>query len=361
MDVTKKAGPGGTAELARAVAGGDRRALARAITLIESARADHQREAEALLAALLPGTGGAMRIGISGAPGVGKSTFIEAFGLYLIDRGHRVAVLAVDPSSPRGGGALLGDKTRMTELARRPEAFVRPSPAAGTLGGVARRTREAMLACEAAGFDVAIVETVGVGQSETAVADMVDMFLLLLAPGAGDELQGLKRGIVELADLIVVNKADGDLKDAARRVEGEYRAALGLLRARESGWTPRVLRCSARRGEGIEAIWEAVAAYRAALEADGAIARRRAEQARAWMWTEIDAGLMAAFRAHPGVAARAAGVEDAVARGAITPHAAARMLLAAFLGRAVPGDEPEGEAGAGGDGDADHAKGADST
>ena len=280
MDVMEKAWPGGVAGLAPAVAGGDRRALARAITLIESTRADHQREAEALLAALPPEPGRAMRIGISGAPGVGKSTFIEALGLYLIGRGHRVAVLAVDPSSPRGGGALLGDKTRMAELARRPEAFVRPSPAAGTLGGVARRTREAMLVCEAAGFDIAIVETVGVGQSETAVADMVDMFLLLLAPGAGDELQGLKRGIVELADLIVVNKADGDLADAARRVEGEYRAALGLLRARELHWTPRVLRCSALRGEGIEEVWEAVEAYRAALEADGAIARRRAEQAR---------------------------------------------------------------------------------
>ncbi len=321
------------ARLARAVTGGDRRALARAITLIESTRPDHARKAEALLAALLPESGRAMRLGVSGAPGVGKSTFIEALGLHLVERGHRVAVLAVDPSSPRGGGALLGDKTRMAELARRPEAFVRPSPAAGTLGGVARRTREAMLACEAAGFDVAIVETVGVGQSETAVADMVDMFLLLLAPGAGDELQGLKRGIVELADLIVVNKADGDLKDAARRVEADYRAALGLLRGRNALWTPRVLSCSARHGEGIGAVWEAVCAYRAALEPAGEIARRRAEQARAWMWSEIDAGLRAAFRAHDAVAAQAAALEEAVGQGTVTPHAAARRLLAAFLGR----------------------------
>ena len=316
--------------LAAAVRDGDRRALARAITLIESTRADHQRRAEALLAELLPGTGASVRIGVSGAPGVGKSTFIEAFGLHLIGRGHRVAVLAVDPSSRRGGGALLGDKTRMAELARRREAFVRPSPTGETLGGVARRTREAMLACEAAGFDVVVVETVGVGQSETAVADMVDVFVLLLAPGAGDELQGLKKGIVELADLVVVNKADGDLAAAARRAQADYQAALGLLRPASPRWRPRVLACSSVTGEGVGEVWQAIGDYRAALAPAGEIARRRAAQARAWMWSEIGDGLGAAFRAHPEVARLAADLEERVAGGEVTPHGAARRLLAAF-------------------------------
>ncbi|MFQ5783566.1 MAG: methylmalonyl Co-A mutase-associated GTPase MeaB [Alphaproteobacteria bacterium] len=319
-------------DLAAAVRAGDRRALARAITLIESTRAADRNRAESLLAALLPKAGGAVRVGVSGAPGVGKSTFIETFGLQLIGEGHRVAVLAVDPSSRRGGGALLADKTRMSRLARSPAAFIRPSPAGETLGGVARRTREAMLACEAAGFDIAVVETVGVGQSETAVADMVDVFLLLLAPGAGDELQGLKRGIVELADLIVVNKADGDLAAAARRVQAEYHAALGLLRPANPAWTPRVLVCSARDGEGVAEVWQAIEAYRETLGPSDGIAARRARQARAWMWNEIDEGLRAAFRAHGAVIARAADLEERVARGEVSPHAAARRLLAAFLG-----------------------------
>jgi LAO/AO transport system kinase len=319
-----------TDDLAAAVAGGDRKALARAITLVESTRAADQARAETLLATLLPRTGAAVRIGVSGAPGVGKSTFIEAFGLHLITQGHRVAVLAIDPSSQRGGGALLGDKTRMADLARAPAAFVRPSPAGGTLGGVARRTREAGLACEAAGFDVVIVETVGVGQSETAVADMVDVFVLLIAPGGGDELQGLKRGIVELADLVVVTKADGDLADAARRIQGDYHAALGLLRPASPRWTARVLLCSALNGVGIAEAWRAVEDYRAALEPTGDIAARRAAQARAWLWSEIEDGLRAAFRAHPGIGPLAARLEARVASGEITPHAAARRLLSAF-------------------------------
>ena len=321
-------------DLAGAVLGGARRALARAITLIESTRADHQARAQALLADILPKTGGAMRIGISGAPGVGKSSFIEAFGLYLVEAGHRVAVLAVDPSSKRSGGALLGDKTRMAELARNPAAFIRPSPAGATLGGVARRTREAMLVCEAAGFDVVIVETVGVGQSETAVADMVDAFVLLLAPGGGDELQGLKKGVVELADVIVVNKADGGLAEAAKRVQADYRGALGLLRPASAHWSPRVLVCSALDGSGIAEVWAALGDYRAALEPTGEIARRRAAQSGAWMWTELRAGLLADFTRQSGVAEAIAALEARVVAGATTPHAAARELLALAHGTA---------------------------
>ncbi len=320
------------AKTAQAVRAGDRRALARAITLVESTRADDQDRAQALLAALLPETGRSVRIGISGAPGVGKSSFIEAFGLHLIAAGHRVAVLAVDPSSKRGGGSLLGDKTRMAELARHQAAYIRPSPAGETLGGVARRTREAMLACEAAGFDVVIVETVGVGQSETAVADMVDVFLLLLAPGGGDELQGLKKGIVELADILVVNKADGELAQAAARMQAEFSGALGLLRPASPCWTPLVLACSALEGGGIAGVWRAVEDHRAALGPDDGVAGRRAAQSRAWMWSEIGEGLMAAFKADPEVAALAEALEAEVARGATTPHAAVRRLLAAFAG-----------------------------
>src|SRR3954452_22383423 len=229
-------------ELARLVIAGDRRALARAITMAESTRADHRAEAEALLAEVLPHVGGSVRVGISGAPGAGKSTFIEALGVHLIERGHRLAVLAVDPSSTRSGGSILGDKTRMEELSRRSEAFIRPSPSGGTLGGVARRTREALLLCEAAGHDVVLVETVGVGQSEVAVAGMLDVFVLLLAPGGGDDLQGVKRGIVELADVVVVNKADGDLAAAAERTAADYANALHFLRSRTEGWEVRVER-----------------------------------------------------------------------------------------------------------------------
>src|ERR1700712_4418227 len=229
-----------TADLARAVREGDRRALARAITLVESTRSDHRDDAVALLEELLPATGGSTRVGISGAPGAGKSTFIETLGVHLVDAGHRVAVLAVDPSSARSGGSILGDKTRMEQLSRRPEAFIRPSPSGGTLGGVARRTREALLGCEAGGFDVVLVETVGVGQSEVAVAGMVDLFMLLLGPGAGDELQGVKRGIVELADVLVVNKADGALADAARNTAADYAHALHLVRSSDASAMDRV-------------------------------------------------------------------------------------------------------------------------
>ncbi len=321
-----------TAALADQVASGDRRALARAITLIESTRADHRAQAEALVGRLLPRAGGAVRIGISGAPGVGKSTFIEAFGLYLVGLGKRLAVLAVDPSSPLSGGSILGDKTRMQELSRNEKAFIRPSPSAGTLGGVARRTREAGLACEAAGFDVVIVETVGVGQSETAVADMVDLFVLLLPPAGGDELQGLKKGIVELADLIVVNKADGDLEPAANRAVAEYKAAVHMLRPANTGWMPPVLKVSALHRRGLEAVWDAVKSFRKTLGPQR-LAEKRMRQAQAWMWNEIEEGLVAELRAHPKVARRLAELEAKVAAGDMTPTAAAGTILDAFRAR----------------------------
>jgi LAO/AO transport system kinase len=313
-------------QLAAAVIAGDRRALARAITLIESTRPDDRAGAETLMARLLPQTGRAIRIGISGAPGVGKSTFIEAFGLFLVDRGHRPAVLAVDPSSPISGGSILGDKTRMQELSRDARAFIRPSPAGGTLGGVARRTREAGLACEAAGFDVVIVETVGVGQSETAVADLVDLFVLLLAPAGGDELQGLKKGIVELADLLVVNKADGEFRPAATRAAAEYRAALHMLRPTTAGWASPVLEVSALERRGLDAVWREVERFRATLGPDR-LAQKRTGQARAWMWREIEEGLIAELRAHPKVARQLAELERQVADGTMTPTAAARSIL----------------------------------
>jgi LAO/AO transport system kinase len=317
-------------ELAQQVRAGDRRALARAITLVESTRPDHRADAGALLDEVLPATGDAVRIGISGTPGAGKSTFIEALGVHLIDRGHRVAVLAVDPSSTRTGGSILGDKTRMAELTRLGAAFVRPSPTGGTLGGVARRTREAMLLCEAAGFDVVIVETVGVGQSEVAVAGMVDLFVLVLAPGAGDELQGIKRGVVELADIVVVNKADGDLASAAKHVAADYASALHLVRPRTPGWTPRVLLVSALEGSGVDDLWQAVEEFRATLESSGALAHRRADQAREWMWSEVSESLLDAFRRDAQVAARATRLERDVADGSVSPSAAAQEMLRAF-------------------------------
>ncbi|BBK44522.1 LAO/AO transport system kinase [Allostella vacuolata] len=321
------------AALAERVRAGDRRSLARAITLVESARDSDRPAAEALLAAILPAAGRSIRLGISGVPGVGKSTFIEAFGLHVIGRGHRVAVLAVDPSSKVSGGSILGDKTRMEMLSRHPDAFIRPSPAGRTLGGVARRTREAMLLAEAAGFDVVFVETVGVGQSETAVAEMVDLFLLLLLPGGGDELQGLKKGIVEIADLLLVNKADGDLAPAARRTAADYRGAIRMLRPSNPPWKPEVQAVSAATGEGLAAAWDTVERYRALMEGAGALARRRAAQARAAMWTEIEEGLRAAFRDDPDVGARIGEIERRVAAGRDPPAAAARRLVDRFLGR----------------------------
>lgn len=324
-------GAGGEpAASAEAIRAGDRRALARAITLVESTRPDHRAEAAALLEALLPDTGRSVRVGISGAPGAGKSTFIEALGTHLVERGRRVAVLAVDPTSSRSGGSILGDKTRMERLARSPEAFIRPSPSGGTLGGVARRTREAMLVCEAAAFDVVLVETVGVGQSEVAVAGMVDLFLLLLAPGAGDELQGMKRGIVELADLVVVNKADGELAAAADRTAAEYAHALGVVRPRTDVWVPRVLQCSALLGEGVAEVWSAVEEHDATFRASGLLERRRAEQAREWMWSEVTESLLDALRSDTEVAALVASLEREVVAGTTPPTAAAQRILAAF-------------------------------
>jgi LAO/AO transport system kinase len=316
--------------LAAGVLAGERRAVARAITLIESTRADHREIAEALLHQLLPHSGRSVRVGITGVPGAGKSTFIEAFGLHVVERGHKLAVLAVDPSSPRSGGSILGDKTRMEELSRDTRAFIRPSPSGCTLGGVARRTREAMLVCEAAGFDVVVVETVGVGQSETAVADMVDMFLLLLVPGGGDELQGIKKGIVELADAIVVNKADGDLATAAQRAARDYKNALHLLSPASAAWQVPVLTCSALARTGIDAVWEKVGAYRDAMVVTGAFAARRGEQAHAWMWNEVSETLLQALKDDARVAELLPAMERTVTQGQLAPGAAARQLVAVF-------------------------------
>jgi len=318
------------AELARAVRTGDRRALAQAITLVESARADHREKAVTLLEEILPATGAATRVGISGAPGAGKSTFIETVGLHLVEAGQRVAVLAVDPSSARSGGSILGDKTRMEQLSRRPEAFIRPSPSGATVGGVARRTREALLVCEAAGFDVVLVETVGVGQSEVAVAGMVDLFVLLLAPGAGDELQGVKRGIVELADLVVVNKADGELADLARHTAADYAHALHLVRASDSSAAARVHTCSALFGDGIDALWATVSALVDAARSSGELDARRTEQARAWMWSEVTETLLDDLRHDAAVRNQIDALEDDVSHGRMSPGAAARQVLAVF-------------------------------
>lgn len=311
--------------LADEVLAGDRRALGKAITLVESTRADHRSEATELLEAVLPHTGEGYRLGISGPPGVGKSTFIDVFGCHVIDAGHRLAVLAVDPTSTRSGGSILGDKTRMEELARRPEAFIRPSPAGRTLGGVARRTREAMLLCEAAGFDAVFVETVGVGQSETAVAEMVDLFCLLAGPGAGDDLQGVKRGIMELAELIVVTKADGDLAAAANRAAADLRHALKLMRPLHTEWTPEVISTSSMTGVGLDDVWRAVVEHRAALSGGGALDSLRARQREQWLWSEIRDGLTDRFVAGTGEALKAA--VDRVRRGEQLPTVAAAALL----------------------------------
>jgi LAO/AO transport system kinase len=323
-------------ELAARLQDGDRRALARAITLVESTRPDHRAEADELLAEVMARAGHSKRVGISGAPGAGKSTLIEALGQRIIDQGHRVAVLAVDPSSTRSGGSILGDKTRMEELTRRPEAFVRPSPTGGTLGGVARRTHEAMLLCEAAGFGVVIVETVGTGQSEVTVEGMVDCFLVLVNPGTGDELQGLKRGIIELADLVVVTKADGDLARASAVTAAEYAAALRLLRPKHEAWAAQVVACSALEGRGVDDVWAAVEAFGRALEERGELGARRAEQARAWMWGEISAALLDRVRHAPRLTELAATLEADAVAGRIPPPVAADRVLEAFL-RPDPG------------------------
>lgn len=316
--------------LAQQITLGQRRALAKGITLVESSRADDQKAAQALLAELLPHTGKAMRLGLSGSPGVGKSTFIEAFGSFLIDQGKRVAVLAVDPSSTRTGGSILGDKTRMERLSSDPMAFVRPSPSGGSLGGVARRTREATLLAEAAGYDAVLVETVGVGQSETAVADMVDMFCLLLSPAGGDELQGIKRGIMELADLVIVNKADGDMKTAAKRAQGEYRAALHLMRPKHAGWSPRVVLASALQGAGLDAVQEQIGRFYDHLKENQALEPLRRDQSEAWMWAEIKDQLMDRFAADEDVSAHLKAVTAGVRDGTRPATQGARDLLASF-------------------------------
>ena len=309
----------------------DSAALGQVITLVESNRSDDRTQAQELLTRLLPLTGGAHRIGISGVPGVGKSIFIETFGLSLVEGGHRVAVLAVDPSSSVSKGSILGDKTRMEKLASSDDTFIRPSPTGGSLGGVARKTREAILVCEAAGFDVVLVETVGVGQSETAVAEMVDFFLLLELAGAGDELQGIKRGILELADLVSINKADGDRLQAAEHARAELERALAILRPKgEDGWTPKVVTSSGLTGDGLDEIWAIIGEHHALLSANGALERRRQRQLLDWMWSMVDEGLRSAVRENPQVAETLADLEKDVLEGRMTPTAAAENILGTF-------------------------------
>jgi LAO/AO transport system kinase len=313
-------------ELAAALKSGDRLALARAITLAESTHPDHRSAARELLRRTGP-EGGAHRIGVSGPPGVGKSTFLDSFGMFLLERGRRVAVLAVDPSSTVSGGSILGDKARMHRLAQDERAFIRPSPSGGSLGGVARRTRECLLLCEAAGFDTLLVETVGVGQSETAVAEMVDGFLVLFQPGSGDELQGIKKGILELADVVAVNKADGEQAAPARAAVRDLSAALRLVGTRGPEWRARVLAISGKEGAGFAELWAALQEHRSALAASGALERKRAAQRVHWMWSAVEEQLQATLLAHPAVCARRATLEAAVAAGELPPVEAAEELL----------------------------------
>jgi LAO/AO transport system kinase len=312
--------------LTKDLCAGSRAALARAITLIESRRGDHQAAARDLVQALLPATGKAVRVGITGSPGVGKSTTIDVLGTYLIERGHKVAVLAVDPSSTRSGGSILGDKTRMGRLAGSDNAYIRPSPASGTLGGVAAKTRETMLLCEAAGFDVVLVETVGIGQSETAVCDMTDFFLALMLPGAGDELQGIKKGLVELADMIAVNKADGDNIKRANLAAAEYRGALHILTPRSEHWHPPVVTYSALMGTGIDALWEKIQDHQHAMIESGEFAARRRDQQVKWMWSMLEQRMLARLRADPAIRAKVKKTEAEVADGRITPSVAAEQI-----------------------------------
>lgn len=311
---------------AEAVARGDRAALARAITLMESRRPDHREAARALLKDLMPRTGKAVRIGITGVPGVGKSTTIDSLGSMLTEKGHRVAVLAVDPSSTRTGGAILGDKTRMARLASDPNAFIRPSPSSGTLGGVAAKTRETMLLCEAAGFDVILVETVGVGQSETAVADLTDFFLVLMLPGAGDELQGIKKGILELADLIAVNKAD-DAGAKAKAAAAEYKAALHILSPASPTWTPSVLTISGLTGQGLDELWTKVLDHRKRLEATGELATKRHAQDTKWMWALVHERLHERLTQDPVLKSRVPEIERAIVEGTLSPNAGAAEIV----------------------------------
>jgi len=322
-------------KLAENIRDGDRRALAQAITLVESRRAKDRELANELLGLLAPYAGQSIRIGISGVPGVGKSTFIENFGSYVIDAGHKVAVLAIDPSSAISGGSILGDKTRMENLSQRIEAYIRPSPTGGTLGGVARYTRETICLVEAAGFDVVIVETVGVGQSETTVAEMTDMFILLLLPGGGDELQGIKRGIVELADLIVINKADGELAPAAKRSASDYRGALSFLHPRHPDWDVPVEICSALEKKGIDKVWQIIERYRSTMSANGELENSRSAQSRAWLWNETAEILLDALKADPAVHERIKKLEAAVEKGRTSPGVAAQTLVETFIKRAT--------------------------
>src|SRR5579864_1685341 len=312
--------------LAKDLRAGSRAVLARAITLIESRRGDHQASARELVQTLLPQTGTAIRVGITGSPGVGKSTTIDALGMFLIERGHKVAVLAVDPSSARTGGSILADKTRMAHLAASERAYIRPSPASGTLGGVAAKTREAMLLCEAAGFDVVLVETVGIGQSETAVCDMTDFFLALMLPGAGDELQGIKKGLVELADMIAINKADGDNVKRANLAAGEYRSALHILTPRSEHWQPPVLTYSALTGSGIAGLWQKVLDHRSAMTAASEFAARRQEQQVKWMWSMLEQLTMARLRSDASVRSKVKRIEAEVAGGRVSPALAAEQI-----------------------------------
>jgi GTPase len=312
--------------LAAGIRAGDRAVLARAITLIESKRADHQSEAHRLVQELLPATGKAVRLGITGAPGSGKSTTIDALGGMLTGQGHKIAVLAVDPSSTRSGGSILGDKTRMPRLASDPQAFIRPSPSSGTLGGVAAKTRETMLVCEAAGYNVVIVETVGIGQSETTVADMTDFFLVIMLPGAGDELQGLKKGIVELADMIAVNKADGDNVERARLAAAEYRGALNILTPQSATWPPPVLTYSALAGNGIAELWRQVLSHKEKMTASGELAARRREQQVKWMRSMLEERLTARLRGDAAVRAKLKAAEAQVAAGTLAPTLAVEEI-----------------------------------
>jgi LAO/AO transport system kinase len=325
--------PSGTpdlANLARGVRAGERSVIARAITLIESRRADHQKAARRLVQELLPDSGKAVRVGITGAPGVGKSTTIDALGTFLTGEGHKVAVLAVDPSSARSGGSILADKTRMARLGSDPNAFVRPSPSSGTLGGVAAKTRESMLICEAAGYDVVLVETVGTGQSETIVADMTDFFLVLMLPGAGDELQGLKKGVIEIADMIAINKADGDNLKRAKAAAAEYRAALHILTPRSPSWSPPVVTYSALSGNGIAALWSSVLDHRERMTAAGELAGRRREQQVKWMWAMLEDRMFARLKSDPALKAKLPRIEAAVAQGRMTPAVAVDEIATAL-------------------------------
>jgi GTPase len=314
--------------LARGLRTGDRTVLSRAITLIESKRADHRRSGAALMQALLQHTGQAVRVGITGAPGVGKSTLIDALGSMLTAQGHKIAVLAVDPSSRRTGGSILADKTRMGRLANDPNAFIRPSPSSGTLGGVAAKTRETLLLCEAAGYDIVLVETIGVGQSEIAVADMTDFFLVLALPGAGDELQALKKGVVELADMIAVNKADADNIARAKLAASQFAAALQILSPRSPNWSPPVVTCSALTGDGIDALWLHVLDHRQRLTASGELKAQRGEQQVKWMWTMLEERLFEPLRSDRALKSALPRIEADVAAGRLAPSAAVEKVAA---------------------------------